>query len=406
MRPIGLPNPAILAACLLGAVSSSVRGQIPGRALNEPKPESAARTLWKAELAVPPTARFTVLPDRVAVLAPAGDALQIHDTTGALIERVALPGPLDGIAASPRGDRLLGVLSIDEDRFRHTVLGIDGSLVWSRTVGSPLRFSPSGDFLLTRHDALDASQPPTAFRARDGEVAWTDDENPVYWSLDASADNRLAYYRPGLLRLIELPTGRSLWERTVPADEAHDFGEVILSLSGDTVVIRTRLEAEHGEKRLTRVYDGSGGLLWERLSERGAGETEGRIAAVSSDGSLLARLDPAGLSILNAADGRVVDRIEGRRLCCVTAFTDEMLALSRPRESRVYRLRRGALQGAVRFSEPVRFVFRADAGSGPGIPAPGTGGRYLAIVGRPSASGISVAPLDFSLWRPEPGPRD
>ena len=390
-------------ATLLVLVSSAGQAgtQIASR-LQEVDPQ--ARTAWEVTVPVDPgnpRPRYTVLADRVAVLARDGRTIHFHGLDGRSLREFSSKQRLGGINASPNGALLLAVSNLSEDEHFHQVLAPDGRLLWSATLGSPLRFSPSGNFLITDYDASDASQPPTVLAAETGKIVWQDEANPPYWDLAAAEDDTLAYYQPGRLTLVDLTSGRQRWQQAVPADPKHDVGRVRISLNGQTVVVETRVDVGTNDKpetRVTRVYDRGGRLSWERRAQPVAGQTNGGVvAAVSEDGAWLAVDDLDSFALLRASDGAATTRIPERHMCCVTAFTREVVVLDLGAKTRFLRLApSGTLLADTTLDESLRFLRRFTPHS-PGVSGPP--GRYVSLLVRLTAGMLTVTELDFQPGR-------
>ena len=284
-------------------------------------------TLWEATLPAERDAEATLLEAGIAVHAPGSRLIRIYGREGRLRAQVRLEAAPTLLVASPRGDALLATLMVDEGRYRHAVLDAEGRSLWSATLPHDLEFSPSGGYLLASFDELSPRQRPAAFRVGTGETAWSDEAASGRWYLAAALDDTLACYEHRRLRLVDLASGRLLWESTIEAGFIGGVGRLLRSRRGGVIAVQNvETVGAEGERRVTRVWDDGGRLLWERAVVPVPGRTNGGLlTAVSDGGGWLVLDDLAHLSVLRATDGRELWRLEGRRSRRVRAFTDRAL---------------------------------------------------------------------------------
>jgi outer membrane protein assembly factor BamB len=383
----------LLLAVILAAGRDVSAQRLP--ALREVDPEARI----ESELAVPITesSAFALLERGVAVLSADGRRVATYGGNGSLLWQAPAPEPLSGLAGAPGGGLVLGISAVDEDTYFHVLFAADGTVLWTRTLGSPLEFTPSGRFLVTTYDASDSSQPAAAFRAETGELVWTDSSNPSYWHLDASARDTLAYYRRDALQLVDLGSGRVLWTRVVDADPRHDAGKVLISLDGRTVVVQSRHEVASRRRRRTEAYDASGDRLWHSVATPVPGVSNGGlVTGLSLDGSLIALADLDEFALVRASDGAKVAVLPERIPCCVAAFTPALLVLGQGGRTRLLHLDSQGRPASDRtLDDPLLFRFEP----GPGPTATGELGSYRAYAIERRGPTLHAARLDFDPTR-------
>jgi outer membrane protein assembly factor BamB len=330
-----------------------------GARLQEVDPQ--ARTRWSATLPISPEDAYTVIGDQVAALTRDGRSIRFYAATGDVVREAALPFPAADLAAAPSGTNLLATDSPSEDHHTFVILGSGGETLWSATLDSTLSFTPSGRFLVADFDALDSSQPPTAYRVESGEVVWTDSNRPYYWQAAAAQNDTLVYYRRGAIALIDLESGATLWEKSVPVDAVHGFPRVWISRNGKLVVLQALQSVETEETALTQAYDERGQLLWEKRVRSEPGTRKGAtVRALSEDGALLALADAGDLALARASDGTEVARVVGRGVRSIVAFTRELAALKQASGTRLLRMApTGAVVDDLALAESITVYRRA-----------------------------------------------
>jgi outer membrane protein assembly factor BamB len=385
-----------LATVLAGTQAPAAAPQTSGAAsLQKLDPQSWSE--WELALPMGPRGRAAVLEDRVAVLSETGGEIRLLALDGSAIGRVSPKSPLATLVPSPNGRYLLGRADLTEDDHYAVLMTKEGAELWSATLGSTLRFSSSGDFLLASWDAADSSQAPIALRSADGSIAWTDASNPSYWQLSAAADDTAAYYRRDELQLVDLRAGRVLWRRSVEADRRHDLGTVVLSRNGERVAVQYRVALETQPEVVTRVYRADGELEWERRATPVPDVTNGgALKAVSSDGMLVAVDDLDHFAILSGRDGRELSRLQEATVCCIAAFSSDLLALEEDGTTRLLSLgAEGAIGQDVRLEGTLDFSGVAEP-IGPQAP-------FVALLKKRSATGLTLSKVHFDPRRPASG---
>jgi len=352
-----------------------------------------AQVGWEATLPAESQVPYAVLDDRIAVLTDEGKTIRFYALDGRSLGDVRFMTGVAGIDPSPRGDYLLATARPEEDEFVHTLLDRNGRQVWAVGLGSALSFSPSGNFLVTDFDLLNATEGPSAFHAATGRKAWAR-PGPSYWKLSVAENDILAFYDREFLRLVHLPTGRTLWEQRIDADANHDMGEVLASLDGTKFVVQSTHDVDSHEQTHTRVFDGRGTLLW-RSVEPLASERPRRLKAISTDGALLAMEGSADLALVRATDGQELSRLNGGGTCCISVFTTDMLVIDRAISTRILTLNDSGIGSDSTLDEPVKFIYRAPT-TVRGAPATekGLAGAYSALVARWSANELVLRRID------------
>jgi hypothetical protein len=330
--------------------------------------DPAAREEWRITAPVAPGEHYCVLDGRVAVLTADGRRIRLYGRGGGLLGQASSEVPLAGLVSSPVGRHLLGLASFNEDEQYAAVYDVDGRLLWNVRLGSTLGFSPSGEYLLTDFDALDASQRPVVYDAATGRVVWTDDSRRSYWQLAVSASGRLAHYRTGQLETFDLRTGALLWKADVPADPDHDLGSLWISRDGRAVAVET-LDAFGGhEQRITQVFGAAGERMWERRVEGGDG-APGAVKALSDDGRLLAVEDAKALRFLGTTDGQEIARLEPRPKGVISVFREGLVAINLLSKTRVVLLGQHGIVGDYVLPDPLAFARPAATGASASIAA-------------------------------------
>ncbi len=323
------------------------------------------RTLWEATVPAGIGADVALLEGGFAVHSENSALIRGYGQDGRLRWQTRLEAPPTLLLSSPRGDALLATRVAGEGKYRHSVLDADGRLVWSAALPHDLEFSPSGAFLIASFDELASHQRPAAFRVETGEKAWVDDAASGRWYLAAALDDTLACYEHERLRLIELRSGRLLWERKIEAGFIGGVGRLLRSRDGGIIAVQNVETIGTEERRVTRVWDDGGRRLWERAVAPVAGKTNGGILTTVSDGGAWLTLgDLDHLSVLRAADGREVFRFEGRESRRIRAFADKTLAYERDGRLCLVDLDRNGRRVGERWLE-LPLELQPDAGSKP-----------------------------------------
>ena len=328
-----------------------------GRTAPDERPADV-RVLWEATVPGGPQAQAMPLGDVIIVYSPVSRVIRVHGRDGRLQREFDLATPPSFVLSSPRGDALLATRAVGEGGYEHEILDAEGRSRWSAALPYPLEFSPSGSFLLGSFDELASRQRPTAYRVATGEKAWSDEEASGRWYLAAAADDTLACYEHERLRLIDLGSGRLLWQREIKAGFIGGVGRLLRSRNGRVIAVQNVEKNGGEERRVTRVWDDAGALLWERAVKPVPGATNGGVlTAVSDGGAWLALDDLDHLSVLLAADGQETWRLEDRKTCCIRAFTDTLLVQQRGARVRLFALdRKGKLAGERWLDLPVAFL--------------------------------------------------
>jgi outer membrane protein assembly factor BamB len=377
-----------VAGTLLAGVTAGAQERV--MRLQELDPRASTR--WTVSLPVVGRENpHTLVEGGIAVLEDGGRTLRVYGFDGGVRQEVRSAVPSAGIAGSARGDRVLVWSYRGEDEALHRVHDAAGRELWSATLGSALAFSASGRFLLPTWDALDSSVRASAYRAEDGAPAWTGPAGPHYWQLASAENDTLAYYQPGQLELVDLPSGRARWQRRVPADADSDFGRLRMSRDGAAIVVQSHQVASGTRRILTTAFDASGAELWQKQAEVVPGATNGGVLkAISSDGRLVALDDVDAFSILRVSDGTEVARLPRRSPWRILAFTEDMLAFDLGGRTRVLRLREGAITGDYTVEEPLEFFYRIEAEAG---------GRYRSVAKKRATGRLELSEVDFRLDR-------
>jgi hypothetical protein len=333
-----------------------------------------------------------LLENGLAVLSRNGQTIRLYEESGALRGESTSEVPLDFLDSPASGEVFMGLRRLSEDEVVHVLFGLDGRPLWQRTLGSVLRFSPSGAFLYTTFDVIDSSQHPAVFDALSGEEVWSSVAVP-YWQMAVAANDTMAFYTPKELQLINLETGEAHWSRRVDGDSKHDLGSVTISLNGERIATRTHLDVESDWRVRLRVTGRDGRTLWERTSRPVTDVTNGgTLQGFSDDGRLLAVRDIGSLSVLRSADGEVVSSLEEPRLCCITAFTRDLLVLRPiPGKTRFLRLAdTGEIRNDSTLDVALKFIYKVEKQSAKGAVALGS---YQALQTERSSGEIRLSHL-------------
>jgi len=284
--------------------------------------EKAVQKQWEVNLPTPLDQlnfNYAILKDGVVTYSYKKRALQCYGFDNKLKwEKVTSEYTSAQLFASPNGEYLTVCYIIAE--------GVGVSAIYNNR-GEVLRQSDyCTRYSVTSKYLIGLGSRPMVLNSQTGEMLWHKMEDLKYWNWEvvSTHNDKLVVYAGGSLELIDLPTGKRLWQKDIVSS---GYPYLQAAKCGSLITLQFLISMDIN-KNYTFVYNMDGGLLQKIEKPIWVGKSNGGIIqAISEDGQYLAVGDGEEFYLCSA---KTLDRVwtiqEGIRPLEVQKFTKNFLA--------------------------------------------------------------------------------